>query len=72
LVAIARAHCSSAKASLRSIRRTSSASAALARASDSSTSNAWPTSTSTATTSSKPYQSSFSHATMQLVSSPPE
>ena len=69
---IARAHCSSANASFRSTRRTSSASAALARVIDSSRSNSCPTSTSTATTSSNPYQSSFSQARMQLVSSPPE
>src|SRR3990170_5306340 len=50
----------------------SSAPAALPRTSDSSTSYTWPTSTSTATTSSKPYQSSFSHAIAQLVTRPPE
>src|SRR6185295_19461051 len=51
---------------------TSSAPAARPRSIEASRSNSWPTSTSTATTSSKPYQSSFSQLTMQLVSSPPE
>src|SRR5262245_24567254 len=71
-VAIARAHCSSANSSLRSTSSTSLAPAAAPRVIDSSRSNSWPTSTSTAITSSKPYQSSLSQATMQLVSSPPE